>query len=202
MARNTKSQNLAEQMQVLIQKARDENRMEEIMQVIRANTGVFDVSASAGPMPGSMTDASKRLREDAWEMISGGPDTPPQPMPVSTHAAVQPPMRPSSSGGGYATTSEPPSSAGLPKGLTSVEEWGKTLCQLPKVAKLHLSYAELVIRAQTDKEINTYLGEYILNHKTSSLKVADLKQYLQYVGFVKDQKTYIPGSSTIERKMK
>ena len=79
---------------------------------------------------------------------------------------------------------------------------GKTLCQLPKVAKLHLSYAELVIRAQTDKEINTYLGEYILNHKTSSLKVADLKQYLQYVGFVKDQKTYIPGSSTIERKMK
>ena len=61
------------------------------------------------------------------------------------------------------------------------------------MAKLHLSYAELVTLAQTDKEINTYLGEYILNHKTSSLKVADFKQYLQYVGFVKDQKTYIPG---------
>lgn len=199
MARNTKSQNLAEQMQALIQKARDENRMEEIMQVIHANTGAFAVSASAGPMPGSMTDASKRLREDAWEMISGASDSPPQPMPVSTNAAVQPPMRPSSSGGGYTTTSEP---TALPKGITSVEQWGKTLCQLPKVAKLHLSYAELVTLAQTDKEINTYLGDYILNHKTSSLKVADFKQYLQYIGFGKDQKTYIPGSSTIERKMK
>ena len=81
-----------------------------------------------------------------------------------------------------------------------MEQWGKTLCQLPKVAKLHLCYAELVTLAQTDKEINTYLGDYILNHKTSSLKVADLTQYLQYFG--KDQKTYIPGSSTIERKMK
>ena len=40
--------------------------------------------------------------------------------------------------------------------------------------------------AQTDKEINAYLGDYILNHKTSSLKVADLKQYLQYIGFGKD----------------
>ena len=35
-------------------------------------------------------------------------------------------------------------------------------------------------------EINAYLGDYILNHKTSSLKVADLKQYLQYIGFGKD----------------
>ena len=45
----------------------------------------------------------------------------------------------------------------LPTGVTSVHEWGCTLCGLDKYKSKQLSYAQTVSQADFDKEMYSYL---------------------------------------------
>ena len=87
--------------------------------------------------------------------------------------------------------------------MISLEEWSRTKCQLPKVAKLHASYGELVNMAREDNEIHTYLRRYIMRHNGPSPKVADLRKFLEYIDYGSTQPImYMPGSTSIERHLK
>ena len=86
----------------------------------------------------------------------------------------------------------------LPAGVNSVTQWGNTLCVLPKVAALKLSYSELVLRAVEDKEVRSYLDNFVRKYQGTSARVKDLRLYLeasQGVGPV----LYYEGSSEVRR---
>ena len=86
----------------------------------------------------------------------------------------------------------------LPTGVNSVTQWGNTLCVLPKVAALKLSYSELVLRAVEDKEVRSYLDNFVRKYQGTSARVKDLRLYLeasQGAGPV----LYYEGSSEVRR---
>ena len=206
MAQNSKtSPSLSEQMEALMQKAREENRVSEILNVIHSSAGSSGTTMSSAPMPGSMTDASKRARDDTWEStwdmvptMQEPPQSQPSPSVGPVRMLVQHPVTPAAQHDGYSTL---PATV-LPLGITSVEEWGATLCELPKVVKLRASYQELVTKSETDPELRTYFLRYILKHSGPSPKVADFRKYVECIRYGQNSKTYLPGSSTVERKMK
>ena len=86
----------------------------------------------------------------------------------------------------------------LPAGVNSVTQWGNALCVLPKVAALKLSYSELVLRAVEDKEVRSYLDNFVRKYQGTSARVKDLRLYLeasQGAGPV----LYYEGSSEVRR---
>ena len=141
---------------------------------------------------GSMSDASKRLREQyEEELLADGY----QCVPMSDCKIPEEI---------YKDASQAPIAPGvqqqikLPPGVTSLEDWGKTICQLPKVESLGLSYAELVKDAKTH---GNYLS-WILNHGANRAgKLEDLYLYLRAVqyGRVTSAQVY-PGTQEVRQK--
>jgi hypothetical protein len=137
---------------------------------------------------GTMSDASKRAKPDSEEA---------RPKAVPTLSL--------SSGSYAATTPTTPwaSSATevvLPEGVSSLTEWGRTVCELPKYKAKHWSYSELA--QNPDKEVQDYLA-WICDHKHKAGRVADLANYLKASSWNVDRRgTYtvrIPGTSDRRR---
>ena len=151
--------------------------------------GLMLGSVSAGSS-GAMTDASKRLREDgvesfdlyeveSWEspnslIPSGGSQ---EPVPPKSVASVHQ----------------------LPPGVNSIKEWGQTLCELPSVAKMKLSYAELV----ADPQHESYLKWISKNETGKGPRVEDLAKYLKAVAYpvgrTSDSDVKFPGSDVVRK---
>ena len=177
----------------IVKKAQQENRMNEILQVIAESNG-SGAAASSSPVPDQLMMPIKRTRDGEWDVV---------PEQLQDGGLSQAPMAPRttapSSGRGYVPIAPPP----FPDGITSIEHWGRTRCELPKVAKLRASYVELVTRSQTDSDLHTYLLRYVMKHNGPSPKVRDLRKYLEYINFGCDQpQTYLAGSTTEVRKFK
>ena len=192
------SKDIARQMKELLHQAVEEERLNEVMQVINGPDSASS-STTSGPMPGAMTDAAKRLRsDDGWDLVTAvhaGATRPgnTKQLPVRPKAAVRTAAAP------------PPGRQGLPDGVHSVEEWGRTVCELPKVAKRNQSYQELVAAAPGEEELRKYLLKYVLTYKGTSVKVHDLRRYLEHIHYEQltaPARTYMPGSTTVERKLK
>lgn len=70
---------------------------------------------------------------------------------------------------------------------TSFAQWAETVCSLPKIQQLQITYSELVQRAATDPELANYLKRILSNHgsKSSEAKkqkvtpAADLAAFLE-----------------------
>eukprot|EP00435_Cladocopium_sp_Y103_P011607 s4146_g3.t1 len=149
------------------------------------------------PTLGAMTDASKRHRdfeEELWsetECDGSGWAVPTLPSPEPRSSADQLPMKPSQG------------KLKLPPGIESVEEWGKTICELPSVVSLKKSYEELTL----DSNQKGYLT-WVIQHETGmGPRVEDLAKYLKAIQYDvkhdlgKSSGATFPGT-TIVRKFK
>jgi len=70
----------------------------------------------------------------------------------------------------------------LPVGTLTVEEWSRTVIKLPKVAKLNLTYAEFIIKAEGDTDLSQY-GEFMLANFGPYAKTQKAKSHTQGVDF-------------------
>lgn len=111
----------------------------------------------------------------------------------------QSPIAPGSSS--FSVVSEPSGypQQQLPPGFNSLAEWGKTLCELPKVKKMYLSYAELYQKAQKgDTEIAQYLV-WCKDYRGTSARTIDFGKYISAMDESTGPKTYYPGSHYVRR---
>ena len=99
-----------------------------------------------------------------------------------------------------ASKQRPSSGVGLPEGVESLEEWGRTICALPKVKDLAASYQELLNLSDSgDTKMASYLN-WIRNYKGPSSRTLDLKKYLLACSACEPQpKAYFPGTMEIRR---
>eukprot|EP00435_Cladocopium_sp_Y103_P053751 s999_g17.t1 len=147
----------------------------------------------------SMNDSSKRRLfaedDDGFEYIPGdGYEGP-------TWRKRQQPIVPKSSSGSGAA--EVPMGSKVPGVELSVADWGKTICDLPKVARRQMSYDEMVREAASEESMKEYLT-WIMNTGIKSAKVDDLRGYLKAVGWSSSKDKYAtemtyPGTSMVRR---
>ena len=193
-------------LQDLLGRLAEQGREEEVLSVLRDAFGSAPSPSTQMPTTQAMTDASKRRRgyDDEWEEVL--------PQPATTAKAASTPPQASSSTMTSASSGQPTASytnvnpaasvgaAGpmpqqgpirpaeaayvLPEGLGSLDEWGRTVCRLPKVASRHMTYAELAALARTDRGMHDYLSGFICRHRGSSANVADFKKYLMAINFL------------------
>ena len=144
-------------------------------------------SGSVGYGSGSMHDGSKRLREcEDWEAVTYECSQPKN--EEQTHEMGQQPISPSDE---KKTVQEP-----LPPGITSLRDWGLTICRLPKVANLDLTYDELV--SQPGR--TSYLM-WIKNHGIGQGSFRRLCTILESLDHMcKDPKSCYPGTSELREK--
>ena len=93
----------------------------------------------------------------------------------------------------------PKTKESLPDGVESIEEWGETWCDLPKVAAMKISYAGLVEKAHSGQSMSDYLDRMLTFPKGKSAKVDDLKAYLQAIQYTKPKSTKVFPGSDIRR---
>lgn len=188
-------------------------KLQEALRVVANSQG----SSAAGSEGSAMTDACKR-RLDAEEVSEAGSfehvdlefiqeftnkfgidpvlaaiHEPPRAFP--TQAPIPPPAR----AAGYDVTSSNVGS--LPAGVPSLAQWGKTLCELPKVVKEFNgphAYEDLVAMAEKQVAVRNYL-QWSLTYNGPSSRTKDLASYLRASGYVDANPTYFPGSSDVRR---
>ena len=133
--------------------------------------------ADLPPVPGAMTDGSKRrltadsvLDEfDNFEFVEDPEEILAHKLELeairdeieSANTPVVPPLAIGQYGAATAAVNRGgiQGSVPLPKGVLSDEEWGLTLCELPAVASLEMSYEQLRDRARTgDTKLRGYLS--------------------------------------------
>ena len=83
----------------------------------------------------------------------------------------------------------------LPVGVDSLEEWGRTICELPKVKGMSCSYHELTLQAEKgDVQMSKYLS-WIRTYKGPSSQTLDFKNYLlAYDSSASEPKTNLEGN--------
>ena len=87
----------------------------------------------------------------------------------------------------------------LPPDMDSLSEWGRTICELPKVKALKMSYAELFSKAEDgDTAMANYL-DWIRNYRGPSVRTVDFGKYLVAMDELSGPKTYFPGSHFVRR---
>ena len=88
----------------------------------------------------------------------------------------------------------------LPVGADSLEEWGRTICELPKVKEMSCSYHELTLQAEKgDIQMSKYLS-WIRTYKGPSSRTVDFENYLlAYDSCASESKTYFPGTMEVRR---
>ena len=148
--------------------------------------GVFSQAGVSSSATGSMSDASKRLR-DQWDIFQDE-----QWEPVSycepekglvqerfdqSKVSDQKPIP--------VKTGSPSDKLELPPGISCVADWSSTICRLPKVQKLNMSYAELV----ASREHQSYLVWVQQHGKGRGGRFEDLSKYLDAIKFA-DSKGY------------
>lgn len=153
------------------------------------------VTPSLEPTHGAMTDASKRHRDaddELWAESECDEGSWSLPMPEPGPSTDQLPVKPVT-----------PGKVQLPPGVSSIEEWGRTVCELPAVMQLKKSYAELM----KDSSQVSYL-KWVARHETGmGPRVTDLAKYLKAMKFEeecdqgKSSSAIFPGT-TIIRKFK
>ena len=163
---------------------------------VMARASAFGVNTKTG---GSMNDSVKRHRDhaqaeaDDWEPVTyneeGGKTVMCErvmPKKVLDQMPVAPGIQKTS-----ATVS-------LPPGVTDLQDWGSTICALPKVASEKLSYNELM---QSSKHVS-YLRWVAAHGQNRGGRFEDLALFLKAAGFdEKAESSCYPGSSeTRERK--
>ena len=84
-----------------------------------------------------------------------------------------------------------------------MEQWGSTLCELPKVKAKNMSYRELCDEARSVPDTMTYLVRFVMNHNGPSPKVRDFRSYTEFIQFptATDRTSYL-GTSTVIRRFK
>ena len=143
---------------------------------------------------GAMSDASKRRAPDDSSEV-GELDTESHLHEwdaVSLPASSQAPLAPT----GYPTGTMVQS--GLPEGTTSLEEWGRTLNELPKYASHGYSYVEMWNLAMTDRVMKNYL-EWCSNYAGPSSRTKDLGAYVRKMRQGQPVHSYFPGSTEVRR---
>lgn len=148
---------------------------------------------------GSMSDGSKRLRDDEseWGLLTEE-DSPTTAYYANT-ANPAPPM-PSSQSTGMPNLNDDMTiilrggedlNVPLPHDVPSIEEWSRTVIKLPKLAKYNFTYAEFIVKAEEDAELSQYGGFLMANFgpyaKTQKAKNrtqgVDLAHFLARVKF-------------------
>ena len=228
MSSSSHADRTEQQIQAMLRQAREEGKLDEVMRVINAS-----FSSAARDAPHGMSDGSKRQRDnenDAWKLIpvvedaeleypspkikdspaghattkDGSPDE------LFSEAAYK------NAGSGSqqapipkALPKPPPLVRGprpsMPLGIHTMEQWGQTLCELPKVKGMKASYADLVTRAQYDLDLKRYMTEFVMKHNGPSPKVRDFRAYLEGIRFpepIDGPPSYLAGSRVEERKFK
>ena len=192
--------------------ASPENKQAQAMELLREmkRTGMLDsmvqtIQQESQLPAGAMTDGSKRRLSErsvlddedfqhvpsSEEMIPsladlGGPYPTDQQRPVQYQIDVG--------------DQRQPCKVSLPDGVSSLEEWGRTICELPKVKELNASYRELVnISDGGDTKMASYLN-WVRNYKGPSSRTMDFKKYLlARLACESQPKTYFPDSMEIRR---
>ena len=119
---------------------------------------------------GTMSDSSKR-RAEALESEEDEFDV------ISSVSMKQPPVRRVQTGGsqGHLKVTEPEKK--FPEGIQSLEQWGSTICDLPKVQSREMSYENMIEESKCKKEMADYLS-WVFTTKIQSKKADDLLAYL------------------------
>lgn len=156
---------------------------------------VMNLAESEGypGITGTMSDASKR-RAPSEILDASDFDAEPQFNEwdaVSLPPTSQTPMMPSGSTAGVAQ-------AGLPLGIKSMDEWGSTVCELPKYLSFGYSYIEMWNLAKTDRDMKNYL-EWCSTYNGTSVKAKDLGAYVRKMRQSSPVHSYYPGSSDVRR---
>lgn len=148
---------------------------------------------------GAMTDASKRLRESDDESIQALADE----LEFETGDFVDVEAMKAAFRKEKPETQKPlvpklGKPVPLPSGITSLEKWGKNICELPKVKHLKASYEELA----ADPDWTSYM-EWVLSHgHEMGARCLDLQSYLKATNWSKPvpkgQLTYA-GSSHVRQ---
>lgn len=156
----------------------DELAMAQAIVARAHKVGVKGHDMSAGY--GAMTDSAKRLRDqrdieldEAWEPVTYLPEE------VSLvkerleagSASKQVPFVPEKK--------DENAKIPLPAGVSSVDDWGSTVCRLPKVSALGLSYKELVAQKEHHKYLTWVQGHGL--HRDG--RFGDLAAYLERINF-------------------
>ena len=121
---------------------------------------------------GSMHDGAKRRllsnSSEEFDLVDGhGGDV------MSSKFRYQSPIVPKASS--TAATFGP--SKSVPKELSNLGEWGRTLCELPKYKSKNWCYSEMVQIATSDPQVRSYLGWVTRNGQVSA-RVQDFANYL------------------------
>ena len=133
---------------------------------------------------GAMTDGAKRRLEsddESFQCVS----------PTGDGYASSAPL---------AGTAMPVDPALLPPGVKDLEEWGRTICELPKVKDLNMSYKELRLAADSgDSDKGKYLA-WVRSFNGQSVRTLDFQRYLRAVDSIQAvPQTYFPGSGEVRR---
>lgn len=140
----------------------------------------------------SMTDASKRQRSDSdWEQVDYTPAVLPETSRPENFMtpSKQMPLVP------VAVNKE---QVTLPPGISSLQEWGNVLNELPKFAHLKASFKEMT--EFKDPEIADYLVWVIQHGKSRGGRFQDFCEYLMAVKYkppVKAEQICSPGSKMV-----
>ena len=169
-SQTSSSASASTQLQDLLRNMDEAGKTDEVLAILRQNFGTERVEDH-----GAMSDASKRRRSPApsegWEQVQ---------YPQTSGGYSSGPMGTSESG---QTDAGGIQQAALPEGIPSLTRWSETLCELPKVAKLNYSYAELVQASYQDESLKKYLLSYVLTFRGSSDRVKDLRLFLEAIGY-------------------
>ena len=70
----------------------------------------------------------------------------------------------------------------LPAGIRSYQRWGDTICSLPKVRSLDLTFRQIVLKNFEDRELRKYLSWLTSKFDTEKIRATEVhKGRLQYV---------------------
>lgn len=132
---------------------------------------------------GGMTDACKRRGEGSGsqEFTRARVD---RPTPTTETVDAQLPVVPAAEGE-------------FPPGITSLEEWGTTVCELPQMKHLNKTYEQLM----KDPEVDTYLRWVLRCGHTKGARASDFRSYLMASGFSLEEKSDMcfPGSNQVRK---
>lgn len=87
----------------------------------------------------------------------------------------------------------------LPPGISSVSEWGRTLCDMNKYKSQKWSYVDLVSNAKENTEVQEYLI-WVTQNPNKSAKTKDLALYLEATQWQKKMPVmYFEGTNQVRR---
>ena len=160
---------------------------EENMLTHGSMTGACKRGRATSPLPGADSFRDTIEAEVALEELSEFSLVTSSPTPKSRLAQL--PLAPAVTGRSEEIK--------LPPGVDSVQQWGSTLCEMPKMKSLNLTYEEI---AQMP-EHRSYAQWVISQGKGKGGRCEDFRNYLLFSGFMADSKegTTFPGSSEIRR---